>query len=116
MKINTGNNSPSRDYLMNNSESDSNPDIIEQVDKVINKYKNQLEQLKPRKDFVEEDIEYYPSSNRKKYIYSELINNNSERYIYKNSKDLKNNNKYLNTEADYTYEENKNYNYPNKNK
>lgn len=113
MKINTGNNSPSRDHFMNNSESDSNPDIIEQVDKVINKYKNQLEQLKPKKDFVEEDIEYYPSSNRKKYKYSELINNNSERYIYNNSKHLKNNNKYLNTETDYTYEENNN-NYPNK--
>lgn len=41
--------SPMKDYLINMNNPNSYPDIIGQVDKVINKYKSQLEQLKPKK-------------------------------------------------------------------
>lgn len=45
--------SPMKDYLININNPNSYPDIIGQVDKVINKYKSQLEQLKPKKDLNE---------------------------------------------------------------
>ena len=38
-----------KDYSNNPIIPKSYPDLIEQVDKVIKKYKNQLEQLRPKK-------------------------------------------------------------------
>ena len=57
--------SSSKENFINQTSSNSDPDIIDQVDKVINKYKNQLEQLKPKKESNKENIinQYYPSSN-----------------------------------------------------
>ena len=51
MKENIGLIPRSKDYLMNKNKSNRRPDIIQQVDKVIIKYKNQLEQLKQKKRF-----------------------------------------------------------------
>ena len=48
---------PSNDYFTKNNIPKSYPDIIEQVDKVINKYKNQIEQLKPKN--IPYDKNYY---------------------------------------------------------
>ena len=84
------------------------PDKIEQIDKVINKYKDQLEQLKPQKDLYEgsSNIHQYLSFNRKKNKNSELTKNDSEPYTYKYSRNYKKNNQYYKTTNDYTNEEN----------
>ena len=56
MKLNTEVFTSSKDYFINKNISNSYPDIIGQVDKVINKYKNQLEKLKPKNDLNEGNI------------------------------------------------------------
>ena len=66
MKLNTEPIHSSKDFFQNIHSSNSSPDIIEQVDKVINKYKNQLEQLKSKKHLTEINTDYYPSTRKKK--------------------------------------------------
>ena len=58
MKENTEIISQSKSNLINSNENNFYPDIIQQVDKIIIKYKNQLEQIKPKRylDINEEDI------------------------------------------------------------
>ena len=83
---------PIKDNLINMNNPNSYPDIIGQVDKVINKYKSQLEQLKPKKDLDEIKIPQYPSSEKKnnKYIkFSEMKQIEPEPYFNK----VHNNNK-----------------------
>ena len=56
-----------------------NPDIIQQVDKIINKYKAQLEQLKPKKNYENFNPSYYtPSQKINKINNNEIELNNSE--------------------------------------
>jgi len=103
MKLNIEPIHSSKDFFQNIHSSNSSPDIIEQVDKVINKYKNQLEQLKSKKHLTEINTDYYPSTERKNK-YSEIIKteiNKSEptHYVNKNYFNKENNN--------YIYEEKK---------
>ena len=54
--------SESKDNLINTSnKNDSHPDIIQQVDKIITKYKAQLEQIKPRRNL---EYDYIPEQNK----------------------------------------------------
>ena len=70
MRANTENISPPKDYLIKTNNMNNYPDIIDQVDKVINKYKSQLERLKPKNDFnFEKDIQYFSSTERKQNHY-----------------------------------------------
>ena len=77
MKLTTEISSPAKDYSINISSPKSHPDIIIQVDKVFNKYKNQLEKLKSKKDVNENKInmQYYHSKERKKNKYPETFKN-----------------------------------------
>ena len=79
----------SNNYFINKNESNSYPDVIDQVDKIINKYKNQLEQLKPKKVANKENINthYCPSSDfsdKKMKNYSETLKIDSTQYINNN--------------------------------
>ena len=79
----------SNNYFINKNESNSYPDVIDQVDKIINKYKNQLEQLKPKKIANKENINthYCPSSDfsdKKMKNYSETLKIDSTQYINNN--------------------------------
>jgi uncharacterized protein YutD len=64
MKVNNEILQNSKDYFQRNNFTNTYPDIIDQVDKVIIKYKNQLEQLKPKKEINERsiNIQYNKSS------------------------------------------------------
>ena len=68
-------NNNSDNYLLNMNKNNSYPDIIQQVDKIITKYKTQLEQLKQKKNY--EDY----NNNVSNYIPSQRINkiNNQKR-------------------------------------
>jgi len=76
MKENTEILSGSKDHLIYSNKIDSHPDIIQQVDKVISKYKTQLEQIKPRRKL---ENNYIPKQNIVKYD-EENINYNSNDY------------------------------------
>ena len=73
MKENTEIISQSKSNLINSNENNFYPDIIQQVDKIIIKYKNQLEQIKPKRylDINEEDI----NNNN---TYNKIINNDKK--------------------------------------
>ena len=70
----------------------SYPKIIEEMDKLINKYKNQLEQLKSQKDFNEKHYNIYYSLERKQNKNKKIIKNNSEKYNNNISPNINNNN------------------------
>ena len=122
MKINADIFSSSKHYYINKNKDNSYPNIIQQVDKVINRYKNQLEQLKPKKVSNEENIndQYHPYTERKNNNYSDILKNDSNQYINNipttpniyNA--LENNKKLIKTENNFIYEEikkeNNNYN------
>ena len=79
MKENTEIFSQSRQNLINPNENNYQPDIIEQVDKIISKYKNQLEQIKPRryleeKNFNNYDIKEEDDINNNYNTYNKFIN------------------------------------------
>ena len=118
MKLNTEVFTSSKDYFINKSISNSYPDIIGQVDKVINKYKNQLEKLKPKNDLNEGNIKYRPPYDIKENKYPEILKTDSTQYMNNITNNYDNNKKYSKTENNYIYEElrqevNK-YNEPNK--
>ncbi len=122
MKINANIFSSSKDYYINKNKDNSYPNIIQQVDKVINRYKNQLEQLKPKKVLNEENIndQYHPYTERKNINYSDILKNDSNQNINNipttsniyNA--IENNKKYTKTGNNFIYEEikkdNNNYN------
>ena len=101
--------SPMRDYLINMNNPNSYPDIIGQVDKVINKYKSQLEQLKPKKDLNELKIPQYPSSEKKNNKYSkfaEMKQIETDPYFNKVYNNIQNKNNHFKTEINnYIYED-----------
>ena len=101
--------SPIKDNLINMNNPNSYPDIIGQVDKVINKYKSQLEQLKPKKDFNEIKIPQYPSSEKKNNKYSkftEMKQIEPEPYFNKVNNNIQNKNNHFKTEINnYIYED-----------
>ena len=79
MKENTEIFSQSRPNLINPNENNYQPDIIEQVDKIISKYKNQLEQIKPRRyleetNFNNYDIREEDDINNNYNTYNKFIN------------------------------------------
>ena len=79
MKENTEIFSQSRQNLINPNENNYQPDIIEQVDKIISKYKNQLEQIKPRRyleetNFNNYDIREEDDINNNYNTYNKFIN------------------------------------------
>ena len=75
----------------------SYPKLIEEMDKLIIKYKNQLEQLKSQKDFTDKNYNIYNTLERKQKIYKEIIKNNSEKYNNNNNY----NNEEINKEQNY---------------
>ena len=101
--------SPMKDYLINMNNPNSYPDIIGQVDKVINKYKSQLEQLKPKKDLNELKIPQYPSSEKKNNKYSkfaEMKQIETDPYFNKVYNNIQNKNNHFKTEINnYIYED-----------
>ena len=101
--------SPMKDYLINMNNPISYPDIIGQVDKVINKYKSQLEQLKPKKDLNELKIPQYPSSEKKNNKYSkfaEMKQIETDPYFNKVYNNIQNKNNHFKTEINnYIYED-----------
>ena len=101
--------SPMKDYLINMNNPNSYPDIIGQVDKVINKYKSQLEQLKPKKDLNELKIPQYPSSEKKSNKYSkfaEMKQIETDPYFNKVYNNIQNKNNHFKTEINnYIYED-----------
>lgn len=101
--------SPMKDYLININNPNSYPDIIGQVDKVINKYKSQLEQLKPKKDLNELKIPQYPSSEKKNNKYSkfaEMKQIETDPYFNKVYNNIQNKNNHFKTEINnYIYED-----------
>ena len=104
MRANTENISPPKDYLIKTNNMNNYPDIIDQVDKVINKYKSQLERLKPKNDFnFEKDIQYFSSTERKQNHYSNIMNNDSDQN--NNSNSIYKNNNFFKTENNYNNEE-----------
>ena len=116
MKVNNEMHFQSKDYFPKNNLSNTYPDIIDQVDKVIIKYKNQLENLKPKRVINESNIIQFNNSseiNRNKY--PELIKSNTEPYI-NNINEIQVNNS--NNRYNYNYTEIKEEDYiePNKNK
>ena len=118
MKVNNEILQNSKEYFPRNNFSNTYPDIIEQVDKVIIRYKTQLEQLKPKKAINETNIniQYNKSSEMNKNEYNDMIKSNTE--PYNNNIPLKkfNNNynyNYSNTEIT---EEINDYIEPNRNK
>ena len=92
---------PSNDYFTKNNIPKSYPDIIEQVDKVINKYKNQIEQLKPKNIPYDKNYYYqYNFTSEKKSNTSNYpikIKNDSEKYINNISTNI--------NKKNYNYEE-----------
>ena len=84
MKENTEIFSQSRPNLINPNENNYQPDIIEQVDKIISKYKNQLEQIKPRRYLEETNFNNYDIREE------DDINNNYNTYNKFNNDDRKN--------------------------
>lgn len=120
MKENIGLIPRSKDYLMNKNKSNRRPDIIQQVDKVIIKYKNQLEQLKQKKDSNEMNMQLYPPTDRSKNKYSKY-SEDTECYLNQVYKNLEDKNNLYKTEKnnDYIYEgikeEKKDYNDSNEN-
>ena len=101
--------SPMKDHLININNPNSYPDIIGQVDKVINKYKSQLEQLKPKKDLNELKIPQYPSSEKKNNKYSkfaEMKQIETDPYFNKVYNNIQNKNNHFKTEINnYIYED-----------
>lgn len=101
--------SPMKDNFINMNNPNSYPDIIGQVDKVINKYKNQLEQLKPKKDLKEIKIPQYPSSEKKNNKYSkfsEMKQIETDPYFNKVYNNIQNKNNHFKTEINnYIYED-----------
>ena len=103
----------------------SYPDVVDQVDKVVNKYKNQLEHLRSYKNLSELNSLNYPLTEKRKGnnypIYSEKIKIDTEPYFTGRNKKIENNKNYFKTQNDdYTFEETKqkynNYKQPNQNK
>ena len=92
---------PSNDYFTKNNIPKSYPDIIEQVDKVINKYKNQIELLKPKNIPYDKNYYYqYNITSEKKSNTSNYpikIKNDSEKYINNISTNI--------NKKNYNYEE-----------
>ena len=79
MKENTEIFPQSKKNLINNNRDNSYPDIVQQVDKIISKYKIQLEQLKPKRNIEERNIpNYIPDQNMNKLSNITNINNNIE--------------------------------------
>lgn len=94
---------------MNMNIPNSYPDIIGQVDKVINKYKNQLEQLKPKKDLNELKNYQYPSSEKKSNKYNKITKMReieTDPYFNKAYNSTQNKSNHFKTEvSNYIYED-----------
>ena len=85
MKENTEIFPQSKNNLINNNRNNSYPDIVQQVDKIISKYKIQLEQLKPKRNIEERNIpNYIPDQNMNKLSNITNINNNNIEEDYMN--------------------------------
>ena len=119
MQVNNEIPSQSKDYFPNNNLSNTYPDIIEQVDKVINKYKNQLEQLKSKKDINESNIhtQYNNSSEMNQNKYPDIIKTSPDQYTT-NTNNIQTAINIPTKSYNYTEikEEINEYNEPNKNK
>ena len=102
-------NSPIKGNLINMNNPNSYPDIIGQVDKVINKYKNQLEQLKPKRDLNELNFPQYPSSEKKNNKYAKFTEEKqaeTDPYFNKVYNNIQNKNNHFKTEINnYIYED-----------
>ena len=116
MKVNNEILQNSKDYFQRNNFTNTYPDIIDQVDKVIIKYKNQLEQLKPKKEINERNIniQYNKSSGMNRDEYPDMIKSNTEPYI--NNIPIKNSNNNYNYNYTEIKEEINDYIEPNRNK
>ena len=119
MQVNNEIPSQSKDNFPNNNLSNTYPDIIEQVDKVINKYKNQLEQLKSKKDINESNIhtQYNNSSEMNQNKYPDIIKTSPDQYTT-NTNNIQTAINIPTKSYNYTEikEEINEYNEPNKNK
>jgi len=91
MKENTEILSQSKDPLINSNQKNYHPDIIQQVDKIISKYKIQLEQIKPKRNI--ESNNYIPEQNLFKL--TDLTNTNINNYEPKNEENINFNNSYI---------------------
>ena len=119
MQVNNEIPSQSKDNFQNNNLSNTYPDIIDQVDKVINKYKNQLEQLKSKKDINESNIhtQYNNSSEMNQNKYPDIIKTSPDQYTT-NTNNIQTAINIPTKSYNYTEikEEINEYNEPNKNK
>ena len=119
MQVNNEIPSQSKDNFQNNNLSNTYPDIIDQVDKVINKYKNQLEQLKSKKDINESNIhtQYNNSSEMNQNKYPDIIKTSPDKYTT-NTSNIQTAINIPTKSYNYTEikEEINEYNEPNKNK
>ena len=91
MKENTEILSQSKDALINANQKNYHPDIIQQVDKIISKYKIQLEQIKPKRNI--ESNNYIPEQNLFKL--TDLTNTNINNYEPKNEDNMNFNTSYI---------------------
>ena len=91
MKENTEIISQSKDPLINANQKNYHPDIIQQVDKIISKYKIQLEQIKPKRNI--ESNNYIPEQNLFKL--TDLTNTNINNYEPKNEENMNFNTSYI---------------------
>jgi len=91
MKENTEILSQSKDPLINSNQKNYHPDIIQQVDKIISKYKIQLEQIKPKRNI--ESNNYIPEQNLFKL--TDLTNTNINNYEPKNEENINFNTSYI---------------------
>ena len=81
--------------LINNDQRNNHPDIVQQVDKIISKYKIQLEQLKPKRNLEENNINNYipeqkmikePNLIDKNITDEDIINTNTYNKYIKNDR------------------------------
>ena len=91
MKENTEILSQSKDPLINTNQKNYHPDIIQQVDKIISKYKIQLEQIKPKRNI--ESNNYILEQNLFKL--TDLTNTNINNYEPKNEDNMNFNTSYI---------------------
>ena len=91
MKENTEILSQLKDPLINANQKNYHPDIIQQVDKIISKYKIQLEQIKPKRNI--ESNNYIPEQNLFKL--TDLTNTNINNYEPKNEENMNFNTSYI---------------------
>ena len=84
--------SQSKDPLININKKNYHPDIIQQVDKIISKYKIQLEQMKPKRNIEPNN---YNQDQQNIFKLTDLTNTNINNYEPKNEENINFNTSYI---------------------